>query len=66
MNKEFLQAFAKTIGTDLITADAQWAGYTRQLGDAEREEIEDEGEESGKIQGVLYLCTYPLDSGEEI
>jgi hypothetical protein len=57
--QEFLNGFAKAADINLSEADAQWAGYSRQLSDHEREQIENQGQDSGFEMGTQFRKLYP-------
>ena len=44
----FRHGLADELGVSVMVADAQWSGYSRQLSDREREEIESGGWVAGK------------------
>jgi hypothetical protein len=50
----FLWGFAKGANIDRSEADQQWAAWSRQLGDAEREAAEKDGEDSGFAEGIAF------------
>jgi hypothetical protein len=54
-NNEFIQAFAEFAEMSLPDAKNAWSDYSRQLSDAEREEIEQSGRIAGMNEGLVYL-----------
>lgn len=59
MNRDFLKAFGETIGANEIVADEQWAAYSRQLSDKQREAVERGGAKAGKREGKDFLKLCP-------
>ena len=60
---DFISAFAKAAKLDDVNdAVEQWAWFSRQLCDSERQEVEDGGAESGEREGALYLQYYPVEN----
>lgn len=57
---DFLDGFADTIGMDHAKASEQWAGFSRQLTRADREQIEAGGYAAGEEQGKAFLQLYAL------
>jgi hypothetical protein len=57
----FLDGFAEATGLDLVAADGQWAGYSYQLSDWERSEIEAGGYEGGLAMGLAFRQLYPAE-----
>lgn len=55
---EFLAAFADAAGIHRNDADAQWAGFSRDLPDGGRERIEAGGAESGREMGADFRALY--------
>lgn len=47
MYNEFIRGLALALDVDYSEASAQWAGYSRQLTDSAREQIESNGQDSG-------------------
>jgi hypothetical protein len=60
----FLTEFAKTIGMNIQDAEEQWAGFSRQLSDNERNRIEARGARAGKSEGLRFLELYPKSEEE--
>ena len=60
MNKfeEFLDGFAISAEIGRDEADEQWAGFSRQLSDGERNRIEGSGFEAGLEEGDKFLAAY--------
>ena len=56
--KDFLDGFAAASELDLAEAGEQWAGFSRQLSDREREEIEAGGYDAGFGQGNAFRALY--------
>lgn len=56
---EFLNAFTVWAELEENEAADQWAGFSRDLSDRERAEIEDGGAESGARMGRMFLAMYP-------
>jgi hypothetical protein len=54
-NNEFIQAFSEFAEMLLPDAKNAWSDYSRQLSDAEREEIEQSGRIAGMNEGLAYL-----------
>lgn len=48
---EFLWGFANSLDIDRQKADEVWAAFSRQLSDSEREQIEQQGQDSGFEMG---------------
>lgn len=56
MNEQFLYGFMVATGiNNRVTADEQWAGWSRQLPDEERDEIEAGGYDSGYKEGKAFF-----------
>ena len=55
---QFLVSFGEGIGCNVIEADAQWAAWSRQLTDTERDQIESGGEESGIAEAAAYVAAH--------
>ena len=51
---DFLSAFADTLAVTSQEASDQWAGFTRQLSDKERCEIENGGMDAGIREGRAF------------
>jgi hypothetical protein len=60
VNGAFLKAFADVTKLKASEADEQWAGFSRQLSDSERTEIENGGSRSGHLMGEEFLKLYPM------
>ena len=57
--QEFMSGFANETGLGYAEADLQWAGFSRQLSDSDRQGIEAMGYESGKREGANFNAMYP-------
>ena len=55
---EFLKSFHAAAELVENEADDQWAGFSRDLSDRERAEIEDGGAESGAEMGRMFLAMH--------
>jgi hypothetical protein len=55
---EFLRGFAETCGA--IDPEAQWAGWSRHMSDAEREKVESEGYKRGRLEGQEFAEWFRL------
>ena len=55
---DFIEGFAAASELDLAEAGEQWAGFSRQLSDREREEIEAGGYAAGLEQGTAFRALY--------
>ena len=55
---EFIAGFAEATGFDMQQADEQWAGFSRNLSDAEIEREEAGGREAGVRNGELFLAMF--------
>jgi len=62
--KTFIEAFADTINLPPAKAVEQWAGFSRQLSDQERERIERGGESEGKRMGEDFNRLYPKEEAQ--
>ena len=59
MNKqEFIEGFAAATGLDFQQADEQWAGFSRNLSDAEIEREEAGGREAGERNGQQFNAMF--------
>lgn len=58
--QNFLDSFAVAAELRRAEADEQWAGFSRQLSDAERARIEAGGFSAGAEQGEAFLALYPV------
>jgi hypothetical protein len=59
--EEFLDGFAATANLKRSEADEQWAGFSYQLSDRERDRIERGGFDSGESEGKKFAAMF----GEE-
>ncbi len=53
-HSDFIRAFAMEIGASNDEAEEQWAGFSRDLSDKQRDEIEKQGWYSGVDQGKEF------------
>jgi hypothetical protein len=60
----FITAFAEITQLSLNEARDQWAGFSVQLSDTERQTIEYGGEQSGYQQGALFNECFPPEDEE--
>jgi hypothetical protein len=58
--QRFIESFALATHQTLPAAREQWAGFSRNLSDTERDQIEQGGTISGGLEGASYLELYPL------
>lgn len=61
----FLTSFAAAAELKDSEADEQWAGFSRQLSDKERDEIERGGSRAGAREGAAFLALYPVSERDE-
>lgn len=54
MNSEFRRGWIAATGHTEVEADQQWAGYSRQLNDSERDTLERDGFSSGFAMGAEW------------
>ena len=62
--EEFLSGFAIEAGIDESEAHDQWAGFSTQLDDDEREEIEAGGFDAGLAEGKKFAELYPSEDDD--
>jgi hypothetical protein len=52
--EQFINGFASVLSYDIATAEEQWAWFSRQLSDNERDEIEQGGFDAGVTEGEKF------------
>jgi hypothetical protein len=64
LRQDFFRAFAMAAWIDWADARGQWAAFTRELSDAEREAIELGGSDAGDEQGERFKECFPPEGIE--
>lgn len=57
--KAFIHGFQSVTGLTFTDAEEQWAGFSRQLDDGERNKLEQGGVKAGRSQGLEFVKLYP-------
>jgi len=62
---DFLDGFAMETELDRQEAENQWAGFSNQLSDSERREVEAGGWEAGITEGEKFTEMFPSEEENE-